>query len=877
MNRYFSIPAGLAALLLVSVAAPASQSAPSVESVCGQPTCDIESLIEAGLADGDVAQPVGGGVPGLNFFDAALTLARETGNSAAEARTLNHMGTAYRRVGRYPQALERHQRAIAIAPSPQIKGESLNGLGQVHTSFGRISEALATHQQALALFTQANLSTGMADTWLYLAAAYEEDRQWDAALTAYETSLEQAEGDAGRQAAALHGMGDIHLEQDRLEAAVTSYQSALDRWRNVGDDKGIQTTLTRLGGAYHLQRQYDVALAAYGDALAISRTRSDLASEATLLQNMGISYGRSGDWDPALVKLYEAAALFEELGYRALEGETLSQIGNILKAQGNQELAIALYKQAIGVFEDVRQDLRVLPLEQRSVFPRTFAETYRTLADLLLQQDRVIEAQAILDLLKVQEVDDFLDDVPQTAAPDLGKAPLQPAETQLLELYDQTVAEGRELAQLRRIPRSQRTPSQQQRIAALVTAQQTKTAEFNDFIASPEVSTLVTQLGDTSRQQNLNLRNLNSLQDNLQTLDNAVLVYPLILKDRLELVVVSPYSPPLHRTVEVTENELQAALETARQALNNRQRDARPAMEQLYNYLVKPIETDLTQANAQTIVYSPDGPLRYVPLGALYDGDQWLIERFQVTNITAASLTDFNAIPNPNPSILAAAFSEGEYNLRVGTRQVSLAGLPYAKVEVTTLVDKFADATQLLNAAFDRPTTIPQMDDYSIVHLATHAEFVSGQPEESFILLGDGDRVSLRDMSTWSLRNVDLVVLSACQTGLGGTLGNGEEILGFGYQIQRAGAKSAIASLWSVDDGGTQALMTTFYDNLRQGQGKGNALRQAQIALITEDRQVLEANQRGFTQEFSGPLPNLPNTYSHPYYWSSFILIGNSL
>ncbi|MEM7797020.1 MAG: CHAT domain-containing protein, partial [Cyanobacteria bacterium P01_C01_bin.118] len=380
-----------------------------------------------------------------------------------------------------------------------------------------------------------------------------------------------------------------------------------------------------------------------------------------------------------------------------------------------------------------------------------------------------------------------------------------------------------------------------------------------------------------SQQQNLNLRNLNSLQDNLQTLDNAVLVYPLILDDRLELVLVSPYSPPLHRTVDVTADELQTALEAARQALNNRRRDARPAMEQLYRYLVQPIEADLAQADAKTIVYSPDGPLRYVPLGALYDGNQWLIERFQVTNITAASLTDFATVPNPNPSLLAAAFSEGEYSLRVGTRQISLAGLPYAKVEVNTLVDKFADATQLLNDAFDRPTTIPQMDDYSIVHLATHAEFVSGQPEESFILLGDGDRISLRDMSTWSLRNVDMVVLSACQTGVGGTLGNGEEILGFGYQIQRAGAKSAIASLWSVDDGGTQALMTTFYDNLRQGQSKSEALRQAQIALITEDRQVLESHQRGFAQEFSGSLPNLPSSYNHPYYWSSFILIGNSL
>ncbi|NEQ50843.1 MAG: CHAT domain-containing protein [Leptolyngbya sp. SIO3F4] len=878
MNRYFSVPAVAAALLLVtSVGVPAShgQSLSDVDQACEQlSTCEINSLIEAGLADGEVAQPIGGGVPGLEFFEAALTLARQNNNIEAEARIFNHVGEAYRRLGQYPKALARHQHALEISPSAQTKGDSLNGIGQVHTSFGRISEALITHQQALELLEQEGLSTS--ETWRYLGAAHTENRQWDQALNAYETAERTAQNTSDR-AAALQSIGEIYLEQNKLQASITNYQTALDLWRDIDNAQGIQTTLTQLGGAHHLQRKYNEALETYEAALIISRTRSDLASEATLLQNMGISYGRSGDWDSALVKLYEATALFDELGYRALEGETLSQIGNILKAQGNQELAIALYKQAIEVFEHVRQDLRVLPLEQRSVFPRTFAETYRTLADLLLQQDRVIEAQAILDLLKVQEIDDYLDDVPETDTPDLGETPLQPAETQLLELYDQTVAEGRELAKLRRIPRSQRTPSQQQRIAELVTSQQTKTAEFNDFIARPDVSTLVDQLGNASQQQNLNLRNLNSLQDNLQTLENAVLVYPLILEDRLELVLVSAYAPPLHRTVEVTADELQTALENARQALKNRRTDARPAMEALYTYLVKPLETDLAQANAQTIVYSPDGPLRYVPLGALYDGTQWLVERFQVTNITAASLTDFDAVPAPNPSILAAAFSEGQYNLRVGTRQISLAGLPYAKVEVNTLVDKFADATQLLNDAFNRPTTIPQMDDYSIVHLATHAEFVSGQPEESFILFGDGDRVSLRDVSTWSLRNVDLVVLSACQTGLGGTLGNGEEILGFGYQIQRVGAKSAIASLWSVDDGGTQALMTSFYDNLRQGYGKSEALRQAQIALITDDRQILEANQRGFAQEFKGPLPNLPSSYNHPYYWSSFILIGNSL
>lgn len=95
------------------------------------------------------------------------------------------------------------------------------------------------------------------------------------------------------------------------------------------------------------------------------------------------------------------------------------------------------------------------------------------------------------------------------------------------------------------------------------------------------------------------------------------------------------------------------------------------------------------------------------------------------------------------------------------------------------------------------------MDDYTIVHVATYAAFVVGKPEDSFILFGNGDRINLRDIATWSLPHVDLVVLSACETGLGGQFGNSEEILGFGYQIQKTGVRAAIASLWAVDDGGT--------------------------------------------------------------------------
>jgi CHAT domain-containing protein len=131
----------------------------------------------------------------------------------------------------------------------------------------------------------------------------------------------------------------------------------------------------------------------------------------------------------------------------------------------------------------------------------------------------------------------------------------------------------------------------------------------------------------------------------------------------------------------------------------------------------------------------------------------------------------------------------------------------------------------------------------------------------------------------WSLKNVDLVVLSACDTAQGETLGNGEEILGFGYLMQQGGARAAIASLWSVDDGGTQALMDIFYTMLkRPNMTKAEALRQAQIALITGNYDALGSEGNRIAQSIANRLPVTVTEYlDHPYYWAPFIMIGNGL
>jgi CHAT domain-containing protein len=264
----------------------------------------------------------------------------------------------------------------------------------------------------------------------------------------------------------------------------------------------------------------------------------------------------------------------------------------------------------------------------------------------------------------------------------------------------------------------------------------------------------------------------------------------------------------------------------------------------------------------------------------LHDGQQWLVQRYRINNITAASLTDLNTKPQPQMQVLAGAFATGRYSFKVGEQSFDFAGLPFAGTEVENLAKTVPTTTKLIDTAFTPQVTVPKMDDYTVVHLATHAAFVVGTPDDSFILFGNGERITLRDIQKWSLKNVDLVVLSACETGLGGKLGNGEEILGLGYQMQRAGARAAIASLWSVDDGGTQALMDTFYTALEnRNTTKAEALRQAQIALITGNYTAL-GQQRGLEvqQRISSSLPpNVASRLNHPYYWAPFILIGNGL
>ncbi|MGH1397071.1 MAG: CHAT domain-containing protein, partial [Trichormus sp.] len=824
----------------------------------------------------------------LDFYQQSLALQTASDDKIGAIQTLNNLGVVYVNLGNYSQALDSYQQALnslekCCSNYLGTQAATINNLSGVYFSLGQYQKSLELAEKAANIYKRLGNTNAEEINKQDIKLLYDYLGQNSQAIQ--QVTSRAIVGDAfGKdsfqfqgKALNLNNIGQIYASLSKFDQALKLYQQALNIYQQNNYQPGVAVTLNNIARIHSNLGKYPTAIELNQQALAIYKQIGDRTGEGVTISNLGQIYQQQNQATKAGELYQQALAIHREVNDQVSEATTLKFLADTLTTQNQPQLAIAFYKQSVNLTETIRQNLRVLPTAIQQSYTETVAERYRRLADLLLKQNRPSEAQQVLDLLKIQEMNDFIGNHrgttkkttvvnhrqrgKNTETPAPQNLPLKPQETDITQKYsaiqDKAIALGQELTNLRKIPQSSRTPAQEKRITELVKLEQTITAEFNKFTKNPAVLALVQQLSANSGQENLSLRQLNSLRDNLRQLNQkAVLLYPLVLADRLELVLVTADSPPIHRPVAVKATELNQTITEFRQAIVVPYKDSKTPANKLYNWLIKPIENDLKQADAKAIIYAPDSKLRYIPLAALYDGKNWLIEKFIINNITAASLTKLNNKPPASLPTLAAAFTKGDYQVAIGERKEVLSGLEFAKTEVENLAKTIKNTKILFDQDFSTKVIIPQMNDYKVLHLATHGMLVSGNPEDSFILFGDGERVTLKDIENWSLPNVDLVVLSACQTGLGKQLGNGQEILGLGYQIQLTGAKASIASLWAVSDGGTQALMNNFYTTLNTTKvTKAEALRAAQINLLTT------ANSQ----------------FTHPYYWASFILIGNGL
>ncbi len=266
----------------------------------------------------------------------------------------------------------------------------------------------------------------------------------------------------------------------------------------------------------------------------------------------------------------------------------------------------------------------------------------------------------------------------------------------------------------------------------------------------------------------------------------------------------------------------------------------------MYDWLIRPVEADLTASGVQTLVFVLDGNLRNLPLASLHDGKQYLAEKYSVAIAPGLQLLDPKPLARQQLKILSAGLTESVQGF---------SPLPNVELELQR-IKAVAPTEVLLNQSFTKSNfqATVKSAPFPVVHLATHGEF-SSEAKNTFILTWDG-RINASDLDdllrsdTGKNRSIELLVLSACKT----AAGDKRAALGLAGVAVRAGARSTLASLWYVSDEATSLLMTRFYEELAKGNvGKSEALRRAQLAVLRDSK------------------------FSHPYFWSAFVLVGNWL
>jgi CHAT domain-containing protein/lipopolysaccharide biosynthesis regulator YciM len=776
---------------------------------------EIAREIKDRLGEGNALANLGNAYSALGKYDKAiefhlqaLAIFREIKNRNGEGSVLGNLGIAYYSLGKYDKAIEFHLQYLAIAREIKNRfgeGNALGNLGNAYFALGKYDKVIEFQLQSLAIARELKDRRGEGNSLGNLGIAYNSLGKYDKVIEFQLQSLAIARElkDRRGEGAALGNLGDAYYFLGKYDKAFEFYLQALTIYREIKARLGEGQSLGNLGNLYYSLGKYDKAIEFQLQRLVIAREIKDRRGEGAALGTLGLAYDNLGKYDKAIEFQLQSLAITREIKDREGEGIWLGNLGIAFKKLKQPELAILFYKQAVNVTEAIRKDIRKLDKDIQKSYLETVSSSYKHLADLLIQQGRIMEALQVLDLLKVQELEDYLKNIKGSDRSAQGVRLLEPEKA----ISDKLLAVS--------------------------------------FENSPEINSQL-----ANKIQQLPKLEINKVPDYLQKIpQGTALLYPLILSDRIEIILFSPNTTPISRTVKISQKELETLVTDFRATLlDSGSEDVKEPATKLYNLLIKPIEAELTQAKTTTILYAPDGILRYIPLAALYDGKQWLAEKYRISNLIAYSLFDFAPNLKIQPNILAGAFGGMANEKKFGQ-----IGLPATIKEVQAIANSFQNSVTLTENNFSRKAIESKFKNHNILHLATHAEFNTGTPDNSFIIFGNGDKIRLNEITDWQIPNIDLIVLSACQTGVG-KLGDGVEILGFGYQIQKAGAKNAIASLWSVNDEGTQALMETFYRDLKKGDVTSTeALHRAQVALIKSPK------------------------YNHPNYWSAFFAIGNGL
>jgi CHAT domain-containing protein/tetratricopeptide (TPR) repeat protein len=851
------------------------------------------------LEQGKILYDAGRFSEAVALWQQAVQRYQEEGDRLSLALSLNYLSLAYQDLGRWQdaqtaitQSLNLIQSASTHAQSPTqnsklILAQSLNTQGSLQLAMGNAEAALDSWKQAAIAYAEAGDETGVLGSQINQAQAMQTLGLYRRATTTLEQVNQtlQAQPDSLIKAAGLRSLGVALQVVGDLQQSQKVLEQSLAIAQRIDSSFDTSATLFSLGNTARALQESDKALQLYQKAAENATTsynqlEAQLNQLSLLIQTQQWEAARNllpqiqsrlTQLSPSRAMVYAQVNLSESLMQMARQDD--NQSVTVHPPQGLLQASTTLQNPAQtepslpSELSEIAQ-LLARAVQQARMLKDPRAESYALgqLGHLYEHTQQWAEAQNLtqnaLGLAQSISASDITyrwqwqlgrifkhqgerEGVTTKSIPKAIVAYSEAVNT-LQSLRSDLVAVNpdvqfsfresvepvyRELVELlvHPLPNQQATPSQENLKQARQVIELLQLAELDNFFREACLTAKPEQIDQVD--------------------PTAAVIYPIILPDRLAVILSLPGQPLTYHQTPLSHNEVENILDQSLQSLNRAfsSKKRLGLFQQIYDWLIRPAEAQLTASGVKTLVFVLDGSLRNLPMAALYDGKQYLVEKYSIALNPGLQLLEARSLLRQQLKALTGGLTES---------REGFAALPGVESELSQISSELR-AEILLNQEFTKKALEKRINEapFPIIHLATHAQF-SSKVENTFLLTWDGrinvkdfDRL-LRTRERQTTNPIELLVLSACQT----ATGDKRATLGLAGLAVRSGARSTLATLWSVWDESTAEFMAEFYRELSQTQvSKAEALRQAQLILLKNSK------------------------YEHPYFWAPFVLVGNWL
>jgi CHAT domain-containing protein/Flp pilus assembly protein TadD len=731
----------------------------------------------------------------IAHWESALAGFRAADNQTQTALTLNALAAATLSLSRHGAAIAYASESAAIAAAvdrPDLEAQALGNLGIAYQASGQFAQAVATYEQALTQLHDQPESAAIAQLHGLLGNAYEALGDYDSAIAAQTTSMTLAANvnAPSLQATAQMNLGGLYSLEADYDTAIAWYERGITLATEAGFLGSAAYGLNNLGGTYQKLGNQAAAIAQFERSLALAVETGNRQLQATVLTNLGVAFEDTDNFDQALRSHQASVAIARDLETPRLLADALNNLAHTQLVTGEFDQAETALQESVQLLSALRQGLA--DADKVNVFD-TQIYTYNLLMQVQVAQGDYTAALETSEAGRARAfVESFATDATQLAAPTIDEL------RQIARRLDATLVE------YAIVPEDDFTVQGRQRGEA---------GRVFVWVVAPD---------GTVTFEEISLAGINlSLNEQVQQSRSAI---GALGRTRGIGVVQSDPAP-------------------SSSSLND-----------LYHRLIAPIADALPDDPDELVVLVPHESLFYLPFAALQDdAGNYLID--QHTLLTTPAIQLLALTLDDAPAAGGAPLVVGNPTMpSVPSFDEELQPLPGAEAEATEIAALFQTKAILGDDATESQVAAA-MPTANVVHLATHGLLDYVDTTDRIPILGaialapsddDDGLLTAREIATLSL-SAQLVVLSACDTGLGEVTGDG--VVGLSRSLLAAGAQSTVVSLWSVPDDATAVLMKAFYIELWQGANKAQALRQAMLKTRAQ--------------------------YPDPINWAAFVLVGN--